>query len=198
MKKSKMTRAYNDADVVVNIEYVKNGSACNCTCVGCGAKVIAKQGELQGKKQANHFSHKPGDPKASSCTWSYKTDLYLIAKEVLLETKCLPVTFGINAPYVMNIKFDSITDKASSTIKESTIRPDLVAIVSGETIYIEISVSSFCNQQKIAEYRHLELNAIEVYLEEFRPESDIVSYSEVEDYISKAEKNGLILSRQAI
>lgn len=184
---SKMSRAYNHAGVIVSIDFVDNGLACNCTCVDCGAQLVAKQG----KEQVHHFAHKSGDPKASSCTWSYETDLHIIAKEVLMMTKCLPVTFGTDAPYVMNIEFDSVLQNASSTIKDSNIRPDLVATYSGETIYIEISVSSSCKQEKIIEFRRLDLTVIEVYLQNFEPTSDVMTLDEVKKCIEYADKKWL-------
>lgn len=182
-----MSRAYNNAGVIVSIDFVDNGLACNCTCVDCGAQLVAKQG----KEQVHHFAHKSGDPKASSCTWSYETDLHIIAKEVLIMTKCLPVNFGTDAPYVMNIEFDSISQKTSSTIKESNIRPDLVATYSGETIYIEISVSGSCKQEKIIEFRRLDLTVIEVHLQNFEPASDVMTLEEVKKCIDYADKKWL-------
>jgi len=202
--KYKMTRAKNDVGLIVSIEFVSNGLSCNCVCLSCGAKLIAKQGEMNGKTQANHFSHRPGDSKRGSCTWSYETDVHIIAKEVLAITKHLSVTLHGPLPDTMSMNFDSVIKEINLPIEDSKLRPDLTAQLSddvaiassyeGETVYIEIAVTHKCEQEKVIELRRLNLNVIEIDLQDFIPNGDTVRFEDVENYIAdKAPKKWIAI-----
>lgn len=57
----------------------ENGLKCNCKCISCGSKLVARIGN----KKARHFSHY----NECSCNGGIETALHLFAKEVLSESK---------------------------------------------------------------------------------------------------------------
>jgi hypothetical protein len=75
----------NSANLIVSIDNVANGLSCDCdcTCLDCGTLLVEKQGDFQ----AHDFVHSPEEHSAKLYKWSYETDLYIIAKEVLRQTK---------------------------------------------------------------------------------------------------------------
>ena len=199
-KDALMTRAYSDTLLIVDVCFADNGLGCNCTCICCGADVVANQGKIKAK----YFSHRPGDSRADSCTWSYETDLHIIAKEVLTKTKHLFVSRDNNPKHDMDMNFDSVCKEAELSLDDSKRRPDLTAVFSddrpleskysGETIFIEIFVKNKCSQEKIAEFKSLNLNVIEIDLQGFELTENTVTFEDVENYITnKAPKKWISL-----
>lgn len=77
--KTCMSFALSATGQAVSISEVLSGSACNCTCAGCGEPLIAKKG----KKRGHHFSHSSG----SECAGGYESSLHLAVKTILERTK---------------------------------------------------------------------------------------------------------------
>ncbi|WP_109482879.1 competence protein CoiA family protein [Paraburkholderia sp. C35] len=59
----------------------RNGKACDCTCVGCGEPLSAKQGDVQ----VWHFAHLA----STDCPATSETTLHLAAKAVLKTTRTI-------------------------------------------------------------------------------------------------------------
>lgn len=74
-KRPCVTFALDASGRSVSIAEVPSGLECNCTCVGCGAQVIARKGQLR----AHHFAHANG----SECVGAYESALHLAVKTVL-------------------------------------------------------------------------------------------------------------------
>ena len=184
----KMTRAYNEQKLVTNIEDVQRGLKCNCTCVDCGAKLIAKKGPIQ----ANHFSHAPDDKKALNCKWSFETELHLLAKEVLNDYKKLTIPIGNFDPYDLTLDFDYVDIEPS--IDNSKRIPDVVGYSKGESVLIEIAVSHFSEANKISEYRRLNKNAIEFDFSHFTPSSEVITLKEVYTLFESSNAKWLSIS----
>jgi len=62
---------------VVDVTQVSNGAACEWTCLGCGAPLVAKQGKVN----AWHFGHATGAPHRACA----ESALHLAGKELLRE-----------------------------------------------------------------------------------------------------------------
>lgn len=183
----KMTRALNGASLFVSVYDVERGLACNCTCIDCGSRLVAKKGEFK----AEHFAHSPDDAKAKLCKWSYETDLHIIAKEVIRKSKTLSIPLGLNEYQTMVLNFDDVEEE--QTLDESRLRPDITAVYEGETIHVEIAVSNPCDKDKVISLRKQNLNVLEVYLDDFAPSSDIITFEEVEKHIAQAHKKWLCI-----
>jgi|GEM_PF-1808126 len=184
----KMTRAYNEQNWITSIDDVQRGLKCNCTCVDCGAKLIAKKGAVQ----ANHFAHAPDDQKTKDCKWSYETELHLLAKEVLNNSKKLTIPIGNFDPYSFTLIFDNVD--IETPIDNSKRIPDVIGYSKGEQILIEIAVSHFCSTEKTYEYRRLNKNAIEFDFSNFVPTSEVITLEEVSDLFESSNAKWLSIA----
>lgn len=61
---------------------VSNGLSCACTCPGCGAALVAKNG---GSNVHPHFAHASGQ----ACHGGHESELHLLAKEILQDKKAI-------------------------------------------------------------------------------------------------------------
>ena len=183
----KMTRALNAARLFVSVDDVERGLACSCTCIDCGSRLVAKKGGFKAK----NFAHSPDDAKAKMCNWSYETDLHIIAKEVIRKSKILSIPMGLNDYQNMVLNFDEVEEE--KTLDESKRRPDITAYFNGETIHVEIAVSNPCDKEKVISLRKQNLNVLEVYLDDFVPSSDIITFDEVKKHIYQAYKKWLCI-----
>lgn len=90
----------------------RNGKACDCTCIGCGEPLSAKQGDVQ----AWHFAHH----STADCPATGETTLHLAAKAVLQKTQRVGLPrYDIGHPYgVMVAPHEHITSNVRHTIAE--------------------------------------------------------------------------------
>lgn len=125
----------------VHISEVKNGDACNCSCIYCGEPLTAKQGN--GGK-APHFAHKPD----STCRWKEyvkQTDIHWRAEKIFLQEKeiILPRiirTFG----NIQCLMFNGGVFPIASIELEKRISdfiPDIVLQIGEATLLVEIFVT---------------------------------------------------------
>lgn len=131
--------ALDENNKLVNIERVKRGLACQCTCFECGEAVIARKGEIK----EHHFAHASNK---ASCTIHPESVLHKYAKEVILES------MGLMLPAIP----DSDNEPAWWTFEKllpefslGLIRPDLIGYFDGEPILIEIAVTHFIDAEKL-------------------------------------------------
>jgi len=81
MKSAKLPYGNNPDGQLVHITDVPSGLACKCSCVGCGAQLIAVN--KTGNKQIPHFRHH----NAEECGTALETALHLAAKHIILSKK---------------------------------------------------------------------------------------------------------------
>lgn len=66
---------------VVTVHEVPRGAACNCSCPGCGAPLIARQGEVQSWA----FAHAAG----TECSHAFESSLHIAVKTIIETEKRL-------------------------------------------------------------------------------------------------------------
>lgn len=148
------------------------GKKCGCICPACSNILYARHC-LSGKR-APHFAHAPG----SACESGTETSLHLAAKQIIEEHKAF--FFPELTALVEVTDAFKVVHRASSTVASagsrqlSTVvleqavgstRPDvLVEADELGTVAIEIAVTHFADQEKVAKLRALELSAVEVDL----------------------------------
>lgn len=168
-----MSVALNQNDQIINVKDAERGLACNCFCFECGEPVVARKGE----KNEHHFAHANNK---ESCTINPESILHKYAKQVILEQKFikLPDT---------NIKGEEQIWHFDKVIPEQTIgkiRPDLVASVDKSVmIFIEIAVTSFVDNDKLAYIQHLDIPILEIDLSQFHKLNFDIPSQEAKDYI---------------
>ncbi|MBL0423448.1 hypothetical protein JI739_24155 [Ramlibacter sp. AW1] len=197
--------AVNEHNQLVGIREVERGLRCNCHCPGCGAKLVAKQGD----RNAWHFAHYEAD----ACLAGYESALHLAIKSIVETDRALlvPSCGVIKLPYSDRIvqrdhnnavnlhgwayvpesaetvasscydsmvaygfadipgklvQFDSVTVEQN----EGDIRPDLIGVVGGRRLYIEVAVTHFVDSDKLSKIRRKGAPTVEIVI---APDKDL-------------------------
>ncbi len=155
---------------LTHIDVVDRGKACGCVCPACGAPLVAHKGE----KVAHHFKHQ-GD---QSCPYVTETTLHLLAKEIVEEGRTFRIPIVRAEAYAddlaneRHIASREITkahrqltiDRVWSEHVLGAIVPDLVIEAHGKKLLVEIAVTHFVDEAKLAKIRALGISTIEVDL----------------------------------
>lgn len=155
-----------------SVEEVTRGLACECICPSCGAPVIARQGAVR----EWHFAH----TAESDCKGGMETALHLAAKQLLLESGGLTIPeirvqrevqlpdgrVGRGEAYRPERWVDFQTVEAEKTV--GTIRPDIVAAVGSEMLFIEIAVTHFVDEEKRSTLASYEAPTLEIDLASYQ------------------------------
>ena len=177
--------AYNSDKELVFIDAVENGLKCNCTCIACGARMVAKNG---GKKEIkeHHFAHESGH----DCGRYRETILHIWSKEIIDEYKTLSVPSYYGSPngrlYVHGKEKDFFWPGQklhfrTSAIEafESGFNPDILGVTEdGIKLWVEICVTHKCSKEKISTIKREGINCIEVTI----PDS-VDNKSQLEEFL---------------
>lgn len=158
--------------ILVSPSEVTNGLKCNCICPGCKKPLVANHPKSE--KRVNYFSHYA----KNNCSNGYESGLHLAAKRVLIETKKILVPriyadvdvydkatqIHESASYSINSKMVTLESVAEEVREYEGIVPDIVAISNGKTIFIEIAVTHFVDDEKLAKLKRLQIPTIEISL----------------------------------
>ena len=115
MNKKLLTYAFNSEKKLVYIDSVKNGLECGCICPGCKENLVAKN---DGKIREHHFSHKSN----TDCVSGFQTMIHLLAKDIIFETKLLPLAQNGRLIVVSDVKLEVNLEKLK-------IIPDILSTV---------------------------------------------------------------------
>lgn len=140
---------------------VPNGKNCGCFCPGCNTCLIARQGA-----NTPHFAHAPSE----DCIHGLETIIHLAAKQLIerrMELSLPRVHLYIPHfnPVINRIFHEAQLVKLEQVFLEKSIndmRPDIVAIESGDEILIEIAVTHFVDETKRKKIRRRGSRAIEI------------------------------------
>jgi hypothetical protein len=159
--------------LVAPTEELSSGLACECTCPGCGARLLLRQG-----RRRRHFAHynAPGSDRCVSQA------IHSAAIQVLMQTKqvripSLSVSVGKYAnsgEYVERsvdlcseriIRFDECyAELTISDIDIGTIRPDVVGCKGERQLFIEMWYTHQVDEEKRAKLARFGVAAIEIWL----------------------------------
>ncbi len=146
---------------LAHISEVQRGLACHCVCPYCKKDLIARKGN----KKAHHFAHY----EVADCGYGPQTVLHKQAKEILERRKTFQIPIfnvkykDIIEPVVakeMVIKFDNI----ESEKRQEKIIPDIIGVLKGHKIFIEIFVTHKVNDEKKSYIRSENASCIEIDL----------------------------------
>jgi len=199
-QRSEIPFAIDAAGHVVSVAYVERGLACNCTCPGCGGRVVAKKGEVV----TWHFAH----ADVEACQAGYESAIHLAVKQIIENRRALLLPpcnvfrhpdgdcatiakmrfrkekthhFGdfeyvpwtpseTDAAYPASgyavlpgrlVKFDEVIVER----QEGDIRPDLIGVLAGRRLYIEVAVTHFIDNEKERRIRARDIPTIEIAVE---------------------------------
>ena len=155
-------RLYEPSEVVRGLE-------CGCTCPGCGAPLVARHSPLG--KVVSHFAHHAG----ADCASGFESAVHLAAKQLIADWHevYLPVVrahvsgVGVSGATFSGHKLLSpagLTTLSSVRVEEprGSIRPDLLVALKGQEVLVEIAVTHFVDDVKLARIRLLGLPAVEI------------------------------------
>jgi hypothetical protein len=153
---------------IVHISDAPRGSQCGCTCVACGARLIAKQGKIK----IPHFSH----AAYTACGGGAETALHRLAKQVISDNLKLRLP-EMRAEYdgeirilrpAQIIEFDRAEIEkalvADSTLSRGSLIPDMFLWKGDRRLMVEIYVTHPCDENKLARLRQQDIAAIEIDL----------------------------------
>lgn len=128
---------------LVGIEEVDSGLACNCVCVGCGARVIARKGDVR----THHFAHESG-AACSGETWLHQALKAVIEEEkrILLPQYYLPLSDSCTQLKIIELSVIQQEVPAPG----SALRPDITARggAKGNALFIEVHVHHAVDEAK--------------------------------------------------
>jgi len=152
------------------------GKLCGCICPGCRQPVIAKH--CMAGKRAPHFAHTPG----SDCSSGYETAVHLAAKQLIESRRivmfpALVTSIAVtDATGYIHRPTKQLAAAGRRTLTEvaveetlGQIRPDVrVEATELGTILVEVAVTHFVDQTKLARIAALGYGAIEIDLSKVR------------------------------
>jgi hypothetical protein len=156
--------ALSATGALVSVADVPRGAACGCTCPGCGANLIAAQGDIL----AWHFRHESD----ADCTSGYETMAHLLAKEILYHSKVMKLPAlvarrGQRQRIVLPERIGRL-GKATQEPWWEGVRPDLIVAIDNTQIAVEILVTHRVEADKAAVFEQHGMPAIEIDLSAFR------------------------------
>lgn len=179
METKKLNFALQD-NRLVHILEVESGLICNCVCMNCNQRLVAKKG----MKNIHHFAHY----NSEECEGAFESALHHAAKEIIKNSK----TFAIPDIYLQFI--DSYkepllleenkvitVDKISLEKRISDVIPDIILEVNGHMLFVEIYVTHKIDSDKLRKIKRLGISTIEIDL------------SAVDDNMSKEELENLLI-----
>lgn len=151
------------------------GLECQCTCPGCGAKLILRQG-----RKRPHFAHHNA-PATDNCV---SQAIHSAAIQVLLEAKRILIPYhGISVKkYAANgtrverhldlclermVRFDEC--RAEVTVSHpqfGTVRPDVIGYRGGKQLFVEMWYTHQVDEEKKAKLAGIGVPAIEIWLQD--------------------------------
>jgi hypothetical protein len=144
---------------VVNASQVERGLACGCRCPACGGKLQAHRGEI---RRTPYFAHYRGE----DCRAGYESALHYFLRQAIFEEKkaVIPalraradkdqfrhIARGVPWPneFIVPERRVITLDEVVLEKREGRIIPDVIAMVKGRRLFIEIRVTHAIDQKKL-------------------------------------------------
>ena len=163
---------FDQSNRLVHVREVLRGQACNCRCVVCDERLIARQGRVR----EHHFAHASG---REPCDANHESLLHRYSKQAIAQASGL-VAPPHGSPIVSDLGLEPLNETSSwlalagIEVEKSVedLRPDLMCVTDlGLQVAIEVAYSSFCDIGKIGRYEELGLPALEIDLRAFTPDA---------------------------
>lgn len=146
---------------MVSPDDVENGLACGCICPNCKRRLVAKQGEVL----THHFAHEA----EADCLGAQESMVHALSKQMVVDALhiCTPPITINGYCWHETIRQPLALDIVNTEVSSEGIRPDILAFYDGMPLAIEVAVTHFCDDHKIALLRRRRLPAIEIDLSDY-------------------------------
>jgi len=188
--------AYNSDGKVVHISKVQNGLDCNCFCIRCNGRLVAKKGDVR----IHHFSH---HDKSILCEYGRESELHYLAKQIISKEKRLwlpPSEIWIPSsdnwlPYLEEIVRKKIKIDRGGSVKITSVEletriqdiiPDLIVTIGSEEIIVEIFVTHPIDEQKKYKIKQMGMSCIEIDLSSYKDKT--IDYETLERLLLNENK----------
>lgn len=141
---------------IVSIEEVSRGLSCGCTCLSCGARLVAKKGQ----QHAHHFAHYKG----ADCAHGLETGLHLRIKAFFRERRSIvvPALYLHRQSVAYFPPFLFQYDRVEEETYLGQLYPDLLLRRGQKALLLEIAVTHKTPPKKYRKLRKLGLPAMEI------------------------------------
>lgn len=139
--------------VLVSVEDVVSGLACECICPSCGATLVARKGNIR----EHHFAHHG----ATDCTHGCESALHMMAKHILESRKEVFVP-GETDRDKGEIRHFSTAELESR--EYMTFIPDVLMKNGADTLCVEVLVTHAVDEDKEQKITTAKLPTIEIDL----------------------------------
>lgn len=154
--------------VLVHVDYVETGLACNCICANCSAQLVAKN---KGLIREHHFAHY----NAEECIGAVETALHLLAKQVFAKNKKIAtpdfyyyseaLQFGTEIYNSKTLTFDRVELETRIDCNGSYFIPDAIGYIEGKPPFlIEFANTHFVGEDKYQKIKQGKYTCLEVSL----------------------------------
>ena len=154
---SHLTWALNQEGELVHVDDVPNGNECGCICPHCKSALCAKNGGDEDKR-IHHFAHLSG----ADCVGAIESALHLMAKEILLETKCVYLPNRLDGRKGELIHFDCV--EVEFYDKDTQLRPDCIGYYDEKCLWIEFKRTHAVDTKKRGKIISAHIDCIEIDL----------------------------------
>lgn len=165
----KLGAAFRDGQLVT-IEDVESGLACGCVCPACGARLVARKGQVR----IHHFGHHDTD----ACEYGVEMIAHLLAKWILDETMAftVPPVYAMPGTCLRPYQ-DRLLAEVQIERRFGGVVPDIfVRDRDGNSLVIGTRVTHPADQRKIHQLGELGLSAVEVRV----PKCDVLSVEQMQ------------------
>lgn len=152
-----LTYALNQEGNLVHVDSVPNGNECGCFCPHCKSKLCAKNGG-DGKKMIHHFAHLSG----ADCVGAVESALHKMAKDILLESKCVFLPDRPDGRRGELLHFDRV--EVEYYDKDTGLRPDSVGFYGDKVLWVEFKRTHAVDTDKKAKIISAHIDCIEIDL----------------------------------
>ncbi len=155
--KAYLTYALNQEGNLVHVDKVPNGNECGCICPHCKSALCAKNGG-DGEKMVHHFAHLSG----ADCVGAVESALHKMAKDVLLETKCVYLPSRFDGRQGEQHRFDRVEMEFYDN--ETKLRPDCIGYNDEKCLWVEFKRTHAVDTKKMGKIISAHIDCVEIDL----------------------------------
>lgn len=155
--KAYLTWALNQEGNLVHVDEVPNGNDCGCVCPHCKSRLCAKNGGDE-KIMIHHFAHLSG----ADCVGAVESALHKMAKDILLETKCVYLPDRFDGRKGSLHHFDRV--EVEFYDKDTRLRPDSIGYNGDDNLWVEFKRTHAVDTKKKGKIISAHIDCIEIDL----------------------------------